>query len=1127
MPEKPGSPGALPASSEQLPVPSSDSEVPVAASSPFASCTAVELLRGRILSKTKGGLRKEIAELFQKCARGDGTADELSPEGLENMVRRPLKLGADELSDDEIANLFQVLDSDGSGTVSLAELAAFVSGSSPADSPQGGSSASPASGKKDKLSGNSPLSAQSPKRVPCCPGKVKGHSINQLHAIHKEKLEKNRLAREDKEQAELQQIEDSKRKAKRQGARRRHSGEQLNPENASSRLYRDFFESEGRLREKQRYYYELNMQQLEEEKLCNLPTRGMYDPAINNIRPGEASMRLYLDAERRERDRQLAQDAVEMAEQEEIAGRRRQIEATGDSDRYLFLYAEAAARKDRLEQRRLEAVSEAGRTAGANNRKGVNEARLCQLHQEHEKKQQRIARALAEKQQREAEEALLEVKKRRARISAAEQVNPYLKNSPQRVSVTELYKKKEEQVKEEKPKPTRAPKTQADHALATLVAAIRNRCGLDNDDVRGINHRSLLEPLKRAMTVYREALKSCEASDGFTPLIQRPSQRLFQEHLIPESEGWVRCIEPDPIRQVEERLEDLLVSAQSAQQALKEAIAGGPVTWEKAVRAHPDGLPIALFAYDPCVKSEAAARAKALVRYGPTEGPNRFRHLLDLSRILLVFASCDMLLAGLDQILRRFEVVDVRNFFATPGRLGVRFVEVLVVMHVGEGQDRIPHVCELRLEELCYHKAQELAAPYLETLFNGFRRLYSKAGWNQEALLHLVHTTLTRPANTHDLRVFKCHLAKRYGSTVCSWRRGFGGMRLLGFGKFREVCQTLNCGEHATEFFQGIDPTLAGCISLYDLDPEATSLLIKLRTGLHALSAMGADHDGHDTNAESLFGRLAFTVRPHRDGHLDIHEFRQAVKPLGFTTEEADKLFSYLDYYGGNHHAPPATVSIADIAWLNRLPQLVHTAAVTMSTGSRANFGAEAMKVSWAQARSRQQKRNEILRWGVAKVGVGPGSGNVSGGCSVGGSSSSCDGLRDSHSIRRAKSEDSLRSVSGRKAIPQDEIPSMLRTAQDDMPSMLHGAREFEPLQEEEPQDEDDDEAHVREEDDTFVEETGEDGHGETDAEVLAEAEEEEEEEEEVDEVQHEERSADEATALQESGDIWDDEDTF
>jgi hypothetical protein len=461
------------------------------------------------------------------------------------------------------------------------------------------------------------------------------------------------------------------------------------------------------------------------------------------------------------------------------------------------------------------------------------------------------------------------------------------------------------------------------------------------------------------MTIYRDALKNCEASEGFLALCNRASQRLYQEHLLPEFEGWYRCVEPDPIRQVEDRLDDLLVSAAKAQVLLKEAVVGNQVWQAETVKPNPSGVPLALFAYDPGIKPKPSAEAKAIVRYGPSEGSGGcYRHLTDLARLLLVFSNCDLLQAGMDHILRQFEVVDVRNYFNTPTRLGVRYVEILVVIHVGSGKERIPHICELRLEEVCFHKAQEVVAPKIEGLFAGFRRVYDRACKDQESIVALVHSVLVRPAVTHDLRVFRCHLAKRFGSTVCAWRRVLGNCRLLSFQKFREVCQQLKCGEHTSEFWQRLDDTLGGCISLFEIEPQGTALLIKLRAQMLAMSGAAVDKSSSDQRAnvaEAIFQRMSYMVRPKVPGHLDLQEFRVIAKPMGLSIDEANVAFSYLDYHGG--HKPPATISVRDIDWLLRLPALVNVEAVLL--GSLIEDSEALRNLTWARATARSSRERQ------------------------------------------------------------------------------------------------------------------------------------------------------------------------
>lgn len=343
---------------------------------------------------------------------------------------------------------------------------------------------------------------------------------------------------------------------------------------------------------------------------------------------------------------------------------------------------------------------------------------------------------------------------------------------------------------------------------------------------------------------------------------------------------------------------------------------------------HPEGIPSALFAYDPGVKPETPARAKAMVRYGPGEGERCYWHLTDLSRLLLVFANCVSLQAGLEHIMQSFEVVDIRNFFEIPTRLGLRFVEVLVVMHVGDGAERVPHICEIRLEEVVFHKAQEQAAPLMEQIFTGFRKVFDSR--MSDEIIALVHSMLSKPCDVKALRVLRCHLGKRFGSTVWVWRRMLGNGKRMDFQQFRKICHEINCGDQATFFWQHLDPGLSGNISLFEFDPTATALLNKFR--LRLLSSADPNDDG-DHDAVSLFNRLSFMVKPHRVGHLEPHEWRPVCRACGLTVEEADLVFTHLDYAGGGHATPPASLTPRDLQWLLDFPKLVDVDSVMLKSG--------------------------------------------------------------------------------------------------------------------------------------------------------------------------------------------------
>lgn len=159
----------------------------------------------------------------------------------------------------------------------------------------------------------------------------------------------------------------------------------------------------------------------------------------------------------------------------------------------------------------------------------------------------------------------------------------------------------------------------------------------------------------------------------------------------------------------------------------------------------------------------------------------------------------------------------------------------------------------------------------------------------------------------------------------------------MNFQRFREVCYSLNCGEHVTELWQELDPNRGGCISLWELDPESVALIVKLRTRMLSVLASevgrgrrcgGVFEDVEETDANVLFARLTSHVRPVQLGSLEQHEFRLVAKPLGLSMLEADKAFACLDHYPGSTHAPPASIDVTDIQWLKKLVTLVDTDAV-------------------------------------------------------------------------------------------------------------------------------------------------------------------------------------------------------
>lgn len=126
-----------------------------------------------------------------------------------------------------------------------------------------------------------------------------------------------------------------------------------------------------------------------------------------------------------------------------------------------------------------------------------------------------------------------------------------------------------------------------------------------------------------------------------------------------------------------------------------------------------------------------------------------------------------------------------------------------------------------------------------------------------------------------------------------------------------------------------MDPGAGASISLWELDSDALSLLLRFRERLLQLldchNGAGLPPDA----TERVYARLTCHIRPTQSGQLEAHEFRAVCKPLGIGATEADRLFACLDPLAGSSHTPPALVGADDVAWALRLDLLVDVAAAS------------------------------------------------------------------------------------------------------------------------------------------------------------------------------------------------------
>jgi len=520
----------------------------------------------------------------------------------------------------------------------------------------------------------------------------------------------------------------------------------------------------------------------------------------------------------------------------------------------------------------------------------------------------------------------------------------------------------------------------AQHAAMLVNRVVALRCGFTQEETPAWALRPMLEPLQAAMDVIRQATQGSERGcDGFSHLRARSSQRLFMDGLLMDDvEAWQKQCEPDPIRQLEEDFDTLMQHAEAAQLVLLRAVVqqsrpdadDSEGRWAPGQRfPHPHAATTALFAHNPGVKPRAAAELKARVLYGPAEGPRRFRHLLDLARLSLVFPDCVALRSGLEQLLEQFEVVDVRNHYQphSVGLLGERCVELLVVVKQGLA---MPHVCEIRLEELSFFEARSEVEPKVRGVCERLATMYASCGADADAIAYLASNILRSPAEVHNVRIFRRHLARVFGSCAVAWRRVFGSNCSITFWNFREMCHQLSTTTYqarGAEYWQCLDAGRAGCISLFEFDPQAVVLMAKIRE--RVLGRM----PGNDAiDVDELFHKLAAPVTLAKKGVLVVSEFRAVMKKLGFDKLDADRAFSCLDMQGGSAVSTQGQPFILakDFLWLLKLPSLVDVDSVMLlSAANDKDLGA--LRTRWASTgpkntahtnHGQAQKRNSSIQ---------------------------------------------------------------------------------------------------------------------------------------------------------------------
>jgi hypothetical protein len=451
----------------------------------------MQKLRDRVNTHTKGGKAKELEKLYQECdGNGDGTLDF---QEFKRAVRKVLKIPVAEMTDKAIMALFRILDEGDEDCVSLMDFTEFVT--------------------------NPQYLSNHRERIDTC-GKPLYHTgADRLYRLYDDHARKTmRLDEQRKEQEinEIERLETSKSIAQQKCVRQANRLTPVHSKHAAERLYQEHDERTRRLEERQRVHHQQEAESLKEQARKERPTRSASVPNIYGAAASDAGNRLFLDAERRERDRQQARDARDLEEQDRWTPRwereRSSRERSSSTRRHVNLYNESRARNDRLTQRRVAHEEEEMRSIASNSvpcggeKRGHDRSYIESLHNDHAERQRRHSMAVSDKLVKEADEistmhaGLPDTYERRRSIAEAEKngvtykpIRPPISDDPRSPRSVrserrlqqdrEKFLQKLEERKQKKTMSEEIPSkrtnltTQADHLLNIIVQAIRSRCG--------------------------------------------------------------------------------------------------------------------------------------------------------------------------------------------------------------------------------------------------------------------------------------------------------------------------------------------------------------------------------------------------------------------------------------------------------------------------------------------------------------------------------------------------------------------------------------------------------------------------------------------------------------------------
>ncbi|CAJ1366648.1 unnamed protein product, partial [Effrenium voratum] len=405
------------------------------------------------------------------------------------------------------------------------------------------------------------LRSKSIKATELCPKAA----ADRLYRDSKARMRRRREHQYAHYQKEEDTIRQSKEESRRYMSRSLSEAELISSVNAGNRLHDHAINKQLNLEQKIKEKSEAEVREAKEKaSRARSAERGSGQPQRASSAGAVVPERLYLQGMERKQKKDQELEKAKAEEREKFMSR------VVGSTRYVKPQCDCKGGRCQADHHRMRSLGEGQ----------LKKDRFVELHDEHQKRVHRQIELREES--RKKEDASLSKAIEEGRARARQNLDKTRSTSreliPWHVRLTQTKPKPEDPSKKPPAVPKPAPKASGvDYILDHLMCSLRLRCSAFAPP----DKKLLYDPLKKVVDDYKEALTQCTKIEGFSSLASRPSMRLYPDgHLLPDHVGWQYVSEPGPVRQVQDDLEDLMVTAERAQVMLESLIAPKSTAWK-------------------------------------------------------------------------------------------------------------------------------------------------------------------------------------------------------------------------------------------------------------------------------------------------------------------------------------------------------------------------------------------------------------------------------------------------------------------------------------------------------------------------------------------------------------------